>query len=49
MKYYFKDWMEKNPEYKNHSNLEDYIITIKILDIIDISNAGGSGYETKKN
>lgn len=44
----FKRLVGKYPEYKNHSNLEDYTTAIKILDITDISNTGGSGDETKK-
>ena len=44
----FKRLVGKHPEYKNHSNLEDYTTAIKILDITDISNTGGSGDETKK-
>ena len=48
MRHYFKRLVGKYPEYKNHSNLEDYTTAIKILDITDISNTGGSGDETKK-
>ena len=44
----FKRLVGKYPEYKNHSNLEDYTTAIKILDITDVSNTGGSGDETKK-
>ena len=44
----FKRLVGKHPEYKNHSSLEDYTTAIKILDITDVSNTGGSDDETKK-
>ena len=44
----FKRLVEKHPDLKNNTNLEDYTSAIKILDITDVSNTGGSGDETKK-
>ena len=44
----FKRLVEKHPDLKNNSNLKDYTTAIKILDISDVSNTGGSGDETKK-
>ena len=44
----FKRLIGKHPEYKNNPNLKDYTSAIKILDITDVSNTGGSGDETKK-
>ena len=43
----FKRLVEKHPDLKNNTNLEDYTSAIKILDITDVSNTGGSGDETK--
>ena len=39
----FKRLVEKHPDLKNNTNLEDYTSAIKILDISDVSNTGGSG------
>ena len=39
----FKRLVEKHPDLKNNTNLEDYTSAIKILDITDVSNTGGSG------
>ena len=44
----FKRLVEKHPDLKNNSNLKDYTTAIKILDISDVTNTGGSGGETKK-
>ena len=44
----FKRLVEKHPDLKNNTNLEDYTSAIKILDISDVSNTGGSDDETKK-
>ena len=44
----FKRLILKHPDLKNNTNLEDYTSAIKILDISDVSNTGGSGDETKK-
>ena len=39
----FKRLVEKHPDLKNNTNLEDYTSAIKILDISDVSSTGGSG------
>ena len=44
----FKRLVEKHPDLKNNTNLEDYTSAIKILDITDVSNTGGSDEETNK-
>ena len=44
----FKRLVEKHPDLKNNTNLEDYTSAIKILDISDVSNTGGSDDATKK-
>ena len=45
----FKRLVKKNKELiSNYPNLEDYTSAIKILDITDVSNTGGSDDETKK-
>ena len=44
----FKRLVEKHPDLKNNTNLEDYTSAIKSLDISDVTNTGGSGDETKK-
>ena len=44
----FKRLVEKHPDLKNNTNLEDYTSAIKILDISDVSNTGGGDDETKK-
>ena len=44
----FKRLILKHPDLKNNTNLEDYTSAIKILDISDVSNTGGSWDETKK-
>ena len=44
----FKRLVEKHPDLKNNTDLEDYTSAIKILDITDVSNTGGGDDETKK-
>ena len=44
----FKRLVEKHPDLKNNTNLEDYTSAIKILDVSDVSNTGGGDDETKK-
>ena len=35
---FFKRLVEKHPDLKNHTNLEDYTSAIKSLDISDVTN-----------
>ena len=44
----FKRLVKDNPEFRNNASIEDYTSAIKIIDISDVSNTGGSEDDTKR-